>query len=139
MTPKPAAVSMGPTALSGRRRHAMRPHATNDTPERLCSTASSGTGGPPAVSTGIWATTPAAPAAIHSASQNHGLRVGAVNRRSPSTRGRAVSSLAPTAKGIARVIGRTDTNPAPQAVLGTAGRPRAAPARGHDDAGSPVG
>ena len=34
-TPNPAAVRRRPTALSGRRRQAMRPHAANDTPESV--------------------------------------------------------------------------------------------------------
>ena len=34
-TPKPAAVRRRPTALSGRRRQAIRPHAANDTPESV--------------------------------------------------------------------------------------------------------
>ena len=37
---------MGPTALSGRLRHAMRPHAAKETPERLWNTSFTGTGGP---------------------------------------------------------------------------------------------
>jgi hypothetical protein len=99
---------MGPTALSGRRRHAMRPHAAKDTPERLWNTSSDGTGGPPSVSAGIWAIKPAAAVKIHSAGQNHGPCVGAANRASPWTRaragGRATSSLAPTVQGIKRII-----------------------------------
>ena len=102
---------MGPTALSGRRRHATRPHAAKDTPERLWITSFAGTGGPRSKSTGIWAANPAAAAEIHSASQNHGLRVGAVNRPSPWTRaragGRARSSPAATAEGIKRNMRRS--------------------------------
>src|SRR3954470_10601586 len=106
-TPKPATVSMGPTALSGRRRQAISPHAAKDTPDRLWSTSFSGTGGPRSVSAGIWATKPAAAAEIHSTGQNHGLAVGAVTRPSrwkrpadPRAGGRATSSLAPTARDI---------------------------------------
>ena len=105
-TPKPATVSMGPTALSGRRRHATRPQAAKDTPERSWSTSFAGTGGPRPNSAGICATKPAAATEIHSASQNHRLCVGAVNRPSPLTRARAVgrarSSPAATAEGIKR-------------------------------------
>ena len=54
---------------------------------------------------------PAAAVAIHSASQNHGLCVGAVSRLSPWTRARAgglaTSSLAPTPQGSKRIMRRS--------------------------------
>src|SRR3954464_5462351 len=108
--PNPVTVSIGPTALSGRLRHAMRPHAANETPERLWNTSFAGTGGPRPISAGIWATKPAAAGAIHSTIQNHGLRVGAVSRPSPWIRARAgglaTGSLGPRAQGIKRIIRR---------------------------------
>ncbi len=119
---------MGPTALSGRRRHATRPQAAKDTPERLWSTSSAGTGGPRPKSAGIWATKPAAAAEIHSASQNHGLCVGAVNRPSPWTRaraaGRARSSPVATAEGHqAQHPAKPTLTQGARAAHGTAGRP----------------
>jgi len=108
-TPKPATVSMRPIALSGRWRQAMRPHAANETPESVRTTSYPRRGGARSNNTGIRAANPAAAAATHSASQNHGLCVGAVNPRSPWTRpratGRATSSRTPTSQGIKRIIG----------------------------------
>ena len=69
-TPKPASVSRRPTALSGRRRQATRPHAAKETPESVWITSFPGTGGPRSKSTGISAMTLAAATAAHSASQN---------------------------------------------------------------------
>jgi hypothetical protein len=68
-TPNPATVSMGPTALSGRRRQATRPHAMKEMPESRWITSLPGTGGSPA-KTGISAMTPAAAPAAQSATQN---------------------------------------------------------------------
>ena len=56
------------------------------TPESVWITLFTGTGGPRSKSTGISATKLAAAVAVHSATQNHGLRVGAVSRLSPWTR-----------------------------------------------------
>jgi hypothetical protein len=104
-------VSIGPTALSGRLRHAIRPHAAKETPDRLWSTSSTGTGAPPSVSAGIWAMKPAAAVELHSTSQNHGLCVGTFNRPSTWSRARAgglaTSSLAPTVQGSKRIIRRS--------------------------------
>lgn len=92
-------------------RHAIRPHAAKETPESVWITAYLGSGGPRAEDTGISAAKLAAPAAAHSASQNHALCVGSVNRLSPWTRpratGRATSSPAPAAQGIKRIIRRS--------------------------------
>src|SRR3954447_26310303 len=103
--------SMGPTALSGRRGHATSPQAAEDTPERSWKSSLAGTGGPSPKSAGISATKPAAATEIHRASQNHGLRGGAVNRLSPGTEparpravGRATSLPVATADGIKRII-----------------------------------
>ena len=108
-TPKPVTVNRRPTALSGRWRHAIRPHAMNEMPESRLMTAYPGSGGPRSKITGIRAANPAAAAANDSASQNHRPRVGAVNRLSagtrPRTTGRATSSRAPTAHGIEWIIG----------------------------------
>ena len=81
-TPKPVTVNRRPTALSGRWRHAIRPHAMKEMPESLLITAYPGSGGPRSKITGIRAANPAAAAATDSASQNHRPCVGAVNRLS---------------------------------------------------------
>jgi hypothetical protein len=97
-TPKPVAVNRRPTALSGRWRHASRPHAMNETPASLLITTYPGSGGPRSKITGIRATNPAATAATD-ASQKPRPCVGAVNRVSAWTRlrvtGRATSSRSP--------------------------------------------
>jgi hypothetical protein len=106
--PNPATVSIRPMALSGRRRHAISPHATKEIPASRWTIEKPGTGGPRSVSTGLSATAPAAAPATHSASQNQTLWVGAANRRSPWTRpsanGRATCSLVASAQLIKRVI-----------------------------------
>ena len=78
----PMTVNIQPTALSGRRRHAIRPHAANETPESVWITMFPGTGGPVANNTGISATTLAHATAAQAASQNAAPCVGAVNRLS---------------------------------------------------------
>src|SRR4051812_25344182 len=121
----------------------MSPHAAKDTPDRLWSTSSSGTGGPRSVSAGIWATRPAAAVATHSAGQSHRLRAAAVSRPSRWTRaragGRAISSLAPTAHVIKGLRGRGRLNPRVGAPAGYGWPPLAPPARGHGTAGGPDG
>ena len=75
---QPVSVSRRPTALSGRRRQATRPHAANETPESVWITAYPGTGGPRPKSTGINAMKLAVATAAHNASQNAVPCAGAV-------------------------------------------------------------
>ena len=79
-TPKPVTVNRRPTALSGRWRHASRPHAMKEMPASRLITTYPGSAGPVSNSTGISAAKPVAAAATDSASQNHRPCVGAVNR-----------------------------------------------------------
>ena len=62
-TPKPVTVNRRPTALSGRWRHASRPHAMKEMPASRLITAYPGSAGPRSNSTGISAAKPAAAAA----------------------------------------------------------------------------
>src|SRR5690242_1267857 len=110
---------MGPMALSRRRRQATRPHAANDVPESEWITSLTAIGGPRSKSTGIRAAKLATAGAVHSGIQNHGLRVGAVNRAGAT--GRATRSRTSPTQGVKLNIGvRADSSRAPAAVHGTA-------------------
>ena len=108
-TPKPVTVNRRPTALSGRWRHASRPHAMNEMPESLLITAYPGSGGPRSKITGIRAANagddgrdrqrqPEPPAVRGSRQPAQRLAAAARDRT------RQELALRPTSHGIERII-----------------------------------
>jgi hypothetical protein len=82
----PVAVISMPLRLSGRRRQAISPHAANEPPTRLSTTAGPVTGAPRSVTIGSSAASSAAIVTVHSAAQKPASWRGAAKRPSSPVR-----------------------------------------------------